>query len=65
MGKKRRVTSKRSNKTSEVYWHFIIPCVIGGAIAWFFSGSVTLAVLVLVAVLIGNYVGYKLVKINK
>lgn len=43
-------------------WHFIAPCVIGGAIAWVFTGSITLAVIVLFAVLIGNYVGYELVK---
>ena len=59
--KKRRVVSK-SKGTQDLYWHFIVPCVIGGAIAWFFTGSMMLAVMVLLAVLIGNYVGYEIVK---
>ena len=44
MAKKRtrRVSSK---KNAEFAWHFIVPCVIGGFIAWFFTGSVELSYL--------------------
>ena len=61
MAKRKAVRTKKA-ATQDLYWHFIVPCVIGGAIAWFFSGSMILAVMVLIAVLVGNYVGYEVVK---
>lgn len=60
MAKRKVVRAKKS--TEDLYWHFIVPSVIGGAIAWFFTGSMILAVMVLIAVLVGNYVGYEVVK---
>ena len=62
MAKKKRAKARSNKNSGEVYWHFIVPCVIGGVVAWIFSGSVVLAVFVLLAVLIGNYVGYELIR---
>ena len=42
------------------YEHYLIPSVIGGVIAWFFSESMMLGVVVFVAVLVGNYFGFKI-----
>lgn len=58
--KKSTKKSTSSKKPAELYWHYVIPCVVGGAIVWFFTGSIQLAIIVLVAVLIGNYVGSKM-----
>jgi hypothetical protein len=44
-----------ARKQTENYWHFIIPSLIGGGIAWLFSGSVGLGVMVGVGVIIGSW----------
>lgn len=40
------------------YKHFVVPSVIGWAVTYILSGSFNLAVVVLVAVFIGNWIGY-------
>jgi hypothetical protein len=52
-------------KDVRIAWHYVVPCMLGGAIALVFSGSWTLAFQVAVAVLIGNYIGYELLKQGK
>lgn len=44
------------------YEHYLIPSVIGAVIAWFFSDSFVLGVIVFIAVLIGNYIGFKILQ---
>lgn len=44
----------------EKYKHFIIPSAFGGFIAWFFSDSFKLGVMVFIVVWIGNYLGKKM-----
>lgn len=61
MAKKKTV----AKKDMQVAWHFIVPCAFGGLIALVFSDSITLAFQVAVAVLLGNYIGYALLKNKK
>lgn len=39
------------------YRRFIVPSVLGGVIAWFFSASLMLGVIVFIAVWVGNWIG--------
>lgn len=56
MAKKKKVVRKATPKKFEITWHFFVPSVVGGLIAWFFSGSFTLAVEVIIAVVIGSFI---------
>lgn len=55
-----KTVKKVASKDMKVAWHYILPCLLGGVIAWVFSGSLTLAFQVAIAVLIGNYIGQTL-----
>jgi hypothetical protein len=63
--KKKGINKKVLNKDIQIAWHYVLPCLLGGAIAWVFSGSLSLAIQVAVAVLIGNYIGQTLSGKNK
>lgn len=53
----------KSNKSGVVgYELYVIPSVIGGMIAWLFSDSFGLGMLVFAAVLVGNYFGFKILQ---
>mgnify|MGYP001612555987 CR=1 FL=1 len=50
-------TYVRAKEEVVEYRRFMIPALIGGAIAWVFSGSLELGALIFVAVFVGNWIG--------
>ena len=46
----------------EVAKLFMVPAVIGGVIAWITSGDVFLGLIICISVLVGNWIGYSLIK---
>lgn len=57
-----RKTSKKSSWDAiwEKYKYEIVPALIGGVIALLFSGSLELGIMVFLAVLVGSWVGRKM-----
>lgn len=53
---------KKTSNPIALYQHLIIPSALGGVIAWFFSGSLSLGVIVAVAVWVGNWIGQEIKK---
>ncbi|MBP6913408.1 MAG: hypothetical protein KBC00_02235 [Candidatus Levybacteria bacterium] len=64
MPKKKAKTYSKENLW-EKYKIFIIPSLIGGVVAWFFSASFELGVVVFIAVWIGNWIGLQTRSKNK
>lgn len=63
---KKKVAKKSSSKKStwddiwEKYKYEMVPGMIGGVIALLFSGSLQLGLLVFLAVVVGSWVGHKM-----
>lgn len=55
-------SSAKQKNIFEQYRHYLIPSTIGGVIAWFYSGSFELGVIVFIGVWAGNWVGKELLK---
>lgn len=60
MASKKKIVRKSPPK-KESFWNqyreYIVPSAIGGVIAWFFSASLELGIVVFLAVWVGNWVG--------
>jgi hypothetical protein len=56
-----RKTSRTTSKKLG-YEHYLVPSFIGGVIAWYFAESMMLGVFVFLAVLLGNYIGFKMLQ---
>lgn len=61
MAKKNVKVLKTKEQTLQ-YRIFLIPAAIGGLIGWVVSGSLELGVIVVIAVLVGNWIGYSFLK---
>lgn len=57
---KTKVKAAPRQKQSK-WMQLFIPSIIGAFIAWFFSGgSVDMTIIVFIAVLVGNWIGYSM-----
>ncbi len=61
----KKIKTHSKEKIWDKYKIFIIPSAIGGLIAWFFSASFELGVVVFIAVWIGNWIGMQMGSKNK
>ncbi|MBI2443575.1 MAG: hypothetical protein HYV40_06770 [Candidatus Levybacteria bacterium] len=57
-----RKATRSSGNLWEKHKHYVVPSLVGGVIAWFFSGDFMLGVLVFIAVWVGNWIGYSMLR---
>lgn len=59
---KKKVTVLKTKAQTMQYRIFLIPAAVAGLIGWVVSGSLELGVIVVIAVLVGNWIGYSFLK---